>query len=95
MKNLFKKSKTRKENPEELTKKELVEFRQPQEAIFIYSYDSYQHGYKETYKWWGCPRCKKVIERDGQQYCGNCGQHISWKNFYNQHRRKLWRRKQK
>lgn len=70
--------------PEELTKEELIEFRKPQEAIYIYSYDSYPHGYKETYEWWGCPRCKNVIEQDGQKHCGNCGQRISWKLFYKQ-----------
>lgn len=66
--------KKNKKTKEPLTKKELLRFRKPMEAIYIYSYDSYE--------WWGCPRCKSVIERDGQRYCGCCGQHISWKNFY-------------
>ena len=28
-----------------------------------------------------CPKCKAFIDRDFQEYCSSCGQHLNWKNF--------------
>lgn len=28
-----------------------------------------------------CPRCGGALERDGQPYCGHCGQHLTWNAF--------------
>lgn len=70
--------------PESMSLEELREYRIPKEAVFIYSY--YSHQYFCDLEFWGCPRCKAVIEHEGQGYCGACGQRVSWKNFYKNHK---------
>lgn len=30
-----------------------------------------------------CPRCRITLEREYQQFCDRCGQHLDWDNFDN------------
>lgn len=30
-----------------------------------------------------CPSCNKMLVRDNQAYCDNCGQRLSWRDFSN------------
>ena len=61
--------------PELMTLEELREYRTPQETVFIYTAN------RDNIDWWGCPRCHSVIEHDFQNYCGHCGQRVSWKRY--------------
>jgi hypothetical protein len=68
--------------PEVMTEAELREYRIPQETVFIYTEQPMSIGaYSSPIDWWGCPRCHSVIEHDFQNYCGHCGQRVSWKKY--------------
>lgn len=69
---------------EEYTLEELREYRIPKEVVFIYTEHCDGHvGCDAAYQidWHGCPRCHSVIEHDFQDYCGHCGQRVSWKRY--------------
>ena len=70
--------------PKLMSLEELREYRPPKESVFIYTeHCNGFRGYDAAYQidWWGCPRCHSVIEHDYQNYCGYCGQRVSWKRY--------------
>ena len=70
--------------PESMTLEELRAYRIPQETVFIYTEhcDGYRGCNAEYHiDWYGCPRCHRVIDHDFQNYCGHCGQRVSWKHY--------------
>ena len=60
------------------TVEESVQYRQPMriEEILIRKGKMYDFNTDDAYPI--CPRCGAAIEFDFQNYCGNCGQKLSW-----------------
>ena len=71
---------------EDYTLEELREFRIPKEVVYIYTErwyncNDYTPDKPNVVDWYGCPRCRSVIENAFQDYCGCCGQRVAWNRY--------------